>query len=49
MDHPTTAVPEFIHDGDFLCVLKAHGYEIAPRLAEVAAILLKQRKRGRDL
>jgi proteasome beta subunit len=37
MDHPTTAVPEFIHDGDFLCVLKAHGYETVPRLAAAAA------------
>lgn len=32
MDHPNPT-PPFLHDGDFLSVLKAHGYEIAPRLA----------------
>ncbi len=36
MDHPTP-VPQFLHDGDFLSVLKAHGYEVAPRLAGAAA------------
>lgn len=36
MDHPTP-VPQFLHDGDFLTVLKAHGYEVAPKLAAAAA------------
>jgi len=36
MDHPVP-IPQFLHDGDFLGVLKAHGYEVAPRLAEAAA------------
>ncbi len=36
MDHPTPT-PQFLHDGDFLSVLKAHGYEVAPRLAAAAA------------
>ena len=36
MDHPTP-VPQFLHDGDFLSVLKVHGYEVAPRLAAAAA------------
>jgi proteasome beta subunit len=36
MDHPTP-LPQFLHDGDFLSVLKVHGYEVAPRLAAAAA------------
>jgi proteasome beta subunit len=36
MDHPLP-IPQFLHDGDFLSVLKSHGYEVAPRLAEAAA------------
>jgi proteasome beta subunit len=36
MDHPVP-VPQFLHDGDFLSVLKAHGYEVAPRLTEATA------------
>jgi proteasome beta subunit len=36
MDHPSPR-PDFLHDGDFLSVLKAHGYEVAPRLAAAAA------------
>ncbi len=36
MDQPTPS-PQFLHDGDFTSVLKAHGYEIAPRIAAVAA------------
>jgi proteasome beta subunit len=32
MDHPAP-VPQFLHDGDFLGVLKTHGYEVAPVLA----------------
>lgn len=36
MDHPTP-LPQFLHDGDFLSVLKMHGYEVAPRLADAAA------------
>jgi proteasome beta subunit len=36
MDHPPP-VPQIVHDGDFLTVLKAHGYEVAPRLAAAAA------------
>ncbi|HTS19916.1 MAG TPA: proteasome subunit alpha [Verrucomicrobiae bacterium] len=36
MDHPVP-IPQFPHDGDFLSVLKAHGYEVAPRLIEAAA------------
>jgi proteasome beta subunit len=36
MDHPAP-LPQFLHDGDFLSVLKAHGYEIAPRLTAAAA------------
>ena len=36
MDHPLP-IPQFLHDGDFLGVLKAHGYETAPRLAQAAA------------
>jgi proteasome beta subunit len=35
MDHPNP-LPQFLHDGDFLGVLKAHGYEVAPRLAAAA-------------
>jgi len=36
MDHPAP-LPQFLHDGDFLSVLKVHGYEVAPRLAAAAA------------
>ena len=36
MDHPQL-IPEFLHDGDFLGALKAHGYDVAPRLMEAAA------------
>jgi proteasome beta subunit len=36
MDHPAP-LPQFLHDGDFLSVLKTQGYEIAPRLAAAAA------------
>src|ERR1041384_2324377 len=38
MDHPTP-LPQFLHDGDFLSVLKVHGYEVAPRLAAAASKL----------
>jgi proteasome beta subunit len=36
MDHPLP-IPQFLHDGDFLSVLKSHGYEAAPQLAKAAA------------
>jgi len=36
MDHPQP-IPQFLHDGDFLTALKAHGYDVAPRLIEAAA------------
>ena len=36
MDHPLP-IPQFLHDGDFLSVLKAHGYDAAPRLVQAAA------------
>ncbi len=45
MDHPLP-IPQFMHDGDFLSVLKAHGYEIAPRLAEAAAKFQEEMSRG---
>jgi proteasome beta subunit len=45
MDHPTP-LPQFLHDGDFLSVLKAHGYEVAPRLAAAAATFADQAHRG---
>ena len=35
MDHPTP-LAQFLHDGDFLSVLKVHGYEISPRLTAAA-------------
>jgi proteasome beta subunit len=31
------ALPEFLHDGDFVAALRAHGQDLAPRLASVAA------------
>lgn len=36
MDRPTPE-PQFLSGGDFVTVLKTHGYELAPRLAAVAA------------
>jgi len=36
MDHPTLP-PPFLTGGDFLTVLKHHGYELAPRLAAATA------------
>ena len=36
MDRPNPT-PAFLHDGDFLSVLKSHGYEVAPRLAASVA------------
>lgn len=36
MDRPNPT-PAFLHDGDFLTVLKSHGYEVAPRLAAAVA------------
>ncbi len=45
MDHPTP-LPQFLHDGDFLSVLKAHGYEVAPRLAAAAATFADQAHQG---
>jgi proteasome beta subunit len=45
MDHPTP-IPQLLHDGDFLSVLKAHGYEIAPRLAAAASQLQQPLEKG---
>jgi proteasome beta subunit len=45
MDHPIP-LPQFLHDGDFLSVLKAHGYEIAPRLAATAAKFADEAHKG---
>src|SRR5260221_13705835 len=45
MDHPLP-IPQFLHDGDFLSVLKAHGYEAAPRLVQAAAKFQHEMGRG---
>lgn len=45
MDHPLP-IPQLLHDGDFLSVLKAHGYEVAPRLAEAAAKFQHEMSKG---
>ena len=45
MDHPIP-LPQFLRDGDFLSVLKAHGYEIAPRLAAAAAKFADEEHKG---
>src|ERR1043166_2278119 len=45
MDHPLP-IRQFLHDGDFLSVLKAHGYEIAPRFAEAAAKFQQEMGKG---
>ena len=45
MDHPQT-LPQFLHDGDFLSVLKVHGYEVAPKLAAAAAKFQHEMERG---
>jgi proteasome beta subunit len=45
MDHPLP-ISQFLHDGDFLGVLKAHGYETAPRLAQAAAKFQHEMHKG---
>ena len=45
MDHPLP-IPQFLHDGDFLSVLKAHGYDAAPRLMQAAAKFQDEMHKG---
>jgi proteasome beta subunit len=46
MDHPTP-VPQFLHDGDFVNVLKTHGYPVAPVIASAVAKFQHETKDGR--
>jgi proteasome beta subunit len=45
MDHPLP-IPQFLHDGDFLSVLKAHGYDATPRLMQAAAKFQDEMHKG---